>query len=126
TGSFVVDGDVAYLPFINEMFGGMFFPTDSTEPSSNFTYKIRIVAQSTSKKQSDVHTISFDATLVVPNKDFSIVYSDAMRNITLDNRWNHFYSGADGIPNTDLMLATMYDRSGVAESIPLDLKIVFK
>ena len=126
TGSFIVDGDNAYLPFINEMFGGLFFPAEITEPSSNFTYKLRIVAQSTSKKQSDVHTISFDATLVVPSKDFSLVYSDAMRDITLENRWHHLYNGADGIPNVDLELATMHDSSGVAESIPLDIKVIFK
>lgn len=126
TGSLIIENGVAYLPFINDMFGGLFFPTSSTQPSSNFTYKLKLVAQSSIKKQSDVHTISFDATLVVPNKDFSLNYSEEMRNISLENRWHYFYDSVDGVPRTNLPLATMSDSTGTAESIPLDLKVIFK
>ena len=84
------------------------------------------MAQSPNQRASDVYTITFKASLIVPNRDFNVEYSTAMKNITLENRWNYFYNVSDSVPNTDLELATLVESSATPESISLDIKVVFK
>lgn len=117
---------VAYLPFTNEMFGGLFFPSEITQAQSSFKYKIRVFAQTASKKPSDIRTVNFTANLIIPNRDFNITYSNSMRNMTMENRWFSLYRDSDGIANDDLELATLSEATNTPESIPLDLKVVFK
>lgn len=126
TGSFIIEGDRAFLPLTNEMFGGIFFPDSATANQSSFTHRIQIVAQSPNQRASDVHTITFKANLIVPNRDFRVDYSNAMRNITMTNRWNYFFNTSDGIANSNLDLATLVEATATPESIPLDIKVVFK
>lgn len=126
TGSFVIEGGRAFLPLTNTMFGGVFFPENATSNQSSYTHRIQIVAQSPNSRASDVYTITFKANLIVPNRDFGVDYSAAMKNITYENRWNYFYNATDGVPNTDLDLATLVEASSTPESIPLDIKVVFK
>lgn len=126
TGSMIIVNGRAYIPFTNEMFGGVFFPENVTSSQSGFVHRLSIVAQPTSKKASEVYSITFKASLVVPNRDFNVIYSEAMRNISMTNRWDYFYKDNDGIANTDLELATLSEATSTPESIPLDIKIVFK
>ncbi len=126
TGQAVKDGTTFYIPFVNSMFDDVFFPANTTSSQSSFTHKLQIVAQSPNTKGSDVHTITFNAQLVVPNKDFDIELSDAMKDLTIHNRWNHFYNINDGVANTDLELASLIEKSETPESIPLDIRVVFK
>lgn len=126
TGSMVIEGDRAFLPLTNEMFGGIFFPANATSNQSSYSHRVQIVAQSPNQRASDVYTITFKASLIVPNRDFSVEYSAAMRNITMQNRWNHFYNVSDGVANTNLDLATLVESTATPESIPLDIKVVFK
>jgi len=126
TGSLVKEGKRAFLPMTNTMFGGVFFPENATANQSSFSHRIQIVAQSPNARASDVYTIIFKANLIVPSRDFSVEYSEAMRNITYENRWNYLYNGTDGVANTDLELATLIEASTTPESIPLDIKVLFK
>ena len=126
TGSAIVRDGKAFVPFTNESFGGLFFPSEITQAQSAYTYRLRIFAQATSKKPSDIHTVNFNAALIIPNRDFNVNYSAPMRAMTMETRWQHFYKDNDGIANTDVELATLSEATNTPESIPLDLKVVFK
>lgn len=126
TGSLIKDGTLAYLPIINAMFDDKFFPPDSTSSQSGYTHKIQIVAQSTGAKSSDVATIIFNADFIIQNKDFDVSYSDEMKDINLSNRWQYFYDSVDSVENTDLELASLIDSSENPESLPVDIRVVFK
>lgn len=125
TGQMVIYQNRALLPLINAMFDNQFYSSD-TQVSSRFIHTLAIAAQSKNKRGTRTANIEFESILQIPNTDFYVEYADNVKNFTLPSRWSYYYSGTDGIPNSQFKFITLKEIKDVSEQVPLDIRVVFQ
>jgi hypothetical protein len=123
----ITDGNI-YIPLVNEAFNGTL--ADSaviSQNSENFTHKVSIVSQKDGANNSSINRFSFSLDLKIPIKSFVSSIHEEADSFSLKNRWKkYFEGGVDDIPNRDFDFAVLTDGQDVADSLPNDIRIVFK
>lgn len=120
-------GNYAYIPFVNDMFDGqMYISSLSSSTISSYTHQISISATASNANPSPVRVVKFKLGVQVPMKGLRASFSDNANDFNLVNRWNHYFNGTDYIANTNWKFASLVDDQERPDSIPLDVRFVFK
>jgi hypothetical protein len=124
TGSFIVKNNRAYLPLVNDMFGGNFY-SENENVGDIFNHELKIIAEGNGKTSESAINLSFKSALEFPETEYTVSYSDEVKDLELANRFNFYYKDADGSNNTNAPFFTLKEE-GEPEVRPVDLEIIFK
>lgn len=124
TGKMEISDGRAYLPLINAMFQGQFYSIND-EVGQRFIHELQITAQSENIQGQIPKVIEFESFLQTPITDFYIAYSNSIKDFSLRNRFDFYYSGQDNVPNQNFSLLTLKQDTD-PEVTRSDLRIMFK
>lgn len=123
----LMDSEYAYLPMINEVFGGQLSSILVEGASSgDYIHQISITANSPNARDSEIKNFNFRVLLSFPTKSFLTEVSEEMQNFNLKNRWEFYYKDDMATPNDDVLFASILDAQEVPDSQSADLRIVFR
>lgn len=126
-GDAKINGEYAYIPFVNEIFKDQFLSYGSTPSSINdLNYTLTLQAKSPNANPSPLKPINFKINLKVPLKGIKVNFSNTWKEYSLKTRWNHYYSGGDEVVNDKWEFASLIDNQETADSIPYDIRFIFK
>lgn len=124
TGQMIVKNNRVFLPLVNQMFSNQFYsPTDQI--GKRYIHSIAVTAQSTAQQGSTPKRVEFESNLVSPIVDFYVQFSDQAKAFNLENRFNYYYNGADGVPNQEFPFFTLKQTTS-PEAVPVKLRFLFK
>lgn len=123
-GKFKVKNGRALLPFVNEMFGGNLYSNNEIV-GKKYIHSLTIKAQSLQGQGARTVQLEFESTLELPLIDFYVDFSDNMDNFNLNNRFNYYYKGSDGLPNQDFSFLSLKERDE-PEAVQTDIRVLFK
>ena len=125
-GEMIEENGYAYIPFVNVFFDGKFFPSDDFGIVETYTYEIQVVAQGAGYRDSEAKVIQFTVGLEIESKEFDAIVSSEMENFSLEDRFNYYFKGSDGVVNDDLDLGSLLEVNDNPEQKSLDLRVVFQ
>lgn len=122
-----IRGDFAYLPLVNEAFGGKMQSTSLGSGSVlSFQHYVRVTANSDNAAAADIKQVSFRLDPQVQTRDVLQRVHAEMEDFSLPQRWRFYFDGSDGLANSDLDFASLVDNQQSPETVPYDIQFIFK
>jgi len=123
TGSILPSNGRAILPLVNAQFNNQYYDSTATL-GTRYKNVISITAEN-NQKAGAVYQVVFQSVYAIQNISTQTVYSSAMANFSLANRWSFFNNATNTGGNQNLPFVTFKSTQNQATTGSLDTQVVF-